>query len=1176
MYLSRLEILGFKSFADKADFRFTDGMAAIVGPNGCGKTNVVDAIRWVLGEQKTAVLRSDIMENVIFNGSKARKPLGMAEVTLTLQNNKRILPSEYSEVTISRRLFRNGDSQYLLNKSKCRLKDIIDLFMDTGMGADSYSVIELKMVESILSGRVEERRHLIEEAAGVNKYKLRRKEAGKKLEGVQTDLIRVEDIRKEIEKNVNTLARQASKTRKYNRLLEELNQLEIAHIHYEYDLLKGTGALLESEMEGYVRQKEESENLFGEAVKNTEDLNARRNQTEEDFKEAGRKESELNSLIHERKQEIAVSQEKLSNLLERQGRLEKEKSDAETNIKKASVNLGQIEEKIKGYDSKLGGIQQEIDNAKKNVNDASDKVKGLRAISSETQTNLLTIRGSINTLNESNLKNQTKKKNLGEKINDSRDEIAKIEESIRIMSDDLLSSDSEKSRMDAALQTSREELNSNINKQKELQTAIDELKSNLMSQNSTLKQKEAELGFIEGLIDSAASSQYLFKTQDWNISGERILLEETVAVDDKYKIAVDSALGSLGKYFVVDNDEEAGEAIKLLLSKNKGRATFITRNRIPQTGKPNDLGENVGIYGHLSELVRTDDDLRNLLRLLLPGAIIVENQEVAKDAINNSISSMAVTLNGEIYSAYGIIKGGSVSTDEGARLGRKEKTNKLKSEIRTLNESIIKQNEELRSLLNQIGTLNIQNLEREIKSKEHTLAGLNQKSAQSRMKIDSLNGSIEMIQANISRYQGELTEIDADGGSFDDNQKELESKLKDAEKAHFKAISEVEAAENEAETLQTELNLVEKKLIELNAEYRSLMHESELQKSSIIQYEELKEIRRSDIELNREAIGGMQKHIAQIVADAEETSIKYDEAKNKFEYISEQLHSIQQQLDQANTTVNSYRKQLDSSVGKIHEAELRLNAVRSQIRNLNDRALEQFNSNLDEIEFVPDEEYSVEDNRQTIRMLKDKLSAIGSVNFLALEEYEKENERLIFYEKQMKDLADSEKTLQETINEINLTAEKKFTDTFDRIKVNFASLFQKLFGEDAFGELKLGEGNPLECDIEIIAKPPGKKPHSIEQISSGEKTLTAIAMLFSIYLVKPSPFCILDEVDAPLDDTNIGKFVDLIREFSSNTQFMIVTHNKKTMEAAESLYGVTMQENGVSKVVSVRLSPEMN
>jgi chromosome segregation protein len=1174
MYLSRLEILGFKSFADKADFRFTDGMAAIVGPNGCGKTNVVDAIRWVLGEQKTAVLRSDIMENVIFNGSKARKPLGMAEVTLTLQNNKRILPSEYSEVTISRRLFRNGDSQYFLNKSKCRLKDIIDLFMDTGMGADSYSVIELKMVESILSGRVEERRHLIEEAAGVNKYKLRRKEAGKKLEGVQTDLIRVEDIRKEIEKNVNTLARQASKTRKYNRLLEELNKLEIAHIHYEYDILKGSESALESELKGYISQKEESENLFGEAVKNTEELNARRNQTEEDFKEAGRKESELNSLIHERKQEIAVSQEKLSNLLERQGRLEKEKSDAETNIKKASANLGQTTEKIIGYDSKLAEVHLEIDSSRENYSAASEKVKGLRAVSAETQTKLLTIRGSINSLNESNLKNQIKKKSLGEKIKDSQDEINKLEDSIRLFEEDLKVSESDKSKMEKALETSREDLNSQIIRQKELQSGIDELKSVLMNKNSTLKQKESELGFIEGLIDSAASSQYLFKAQDWKISGEKILLEEAIAVDDKYKIAVDSALGSLGKYFVVENDDEAGEAIKLLLSKNKGRATFISRSRIPQAGKPKELKAANGVIGYLSELVRTDDDLRNLLRLLLPGIIIVDDQDTARDAIYNNITPMAVTLNGEIYSAHGITKGGSVSTDEGAMLGRKEKINKLKAEIRALNEEIIRQNDELRSLLNQIGSLNIPNLEREIKSKEHSLNGLNQKIAQSKMKIESLNGSIEMIQTNIGRYQSELSEMDADGGNFDETQKELGYKLKDAEKEHFKAISEVEAAEKEAESLQSELNRVEKKLVELNAEYRSLKHESELQKSSLAQFEELKEIRRSDIELNREAIIGMQKHIAQIVAEAEETSIQYDEAKNKFEFISDQLHSIQQQLDQANATVNSYRKQLDNSVGKIHEAELRLNAVRSQIRNLNDKALEQFKSNLDEIEFTPDEEYSVEDNRQTIRMLKDKLSALGSVNFLALEEYDKENERLIFYEKQIKDLADSEKTLQETINEINLTAEKKFIDTFDRIKVNFSILFQKLFGEDAYGELKLGEGNPLECDIEIIAKPPGKKPHSIEQISSGEKTLTAIAMLFGIYLVKPSPFCILDEVDAPLDDTNIGKFVDLIKEFSRNTQFMIVTHNKKTMEAAESLYGVTMQENGISKVVSVRLSPE--
>lgn len=1175
MYLSKLDIHGFKSFAQKTKFELTSGLSAFVGPNGCGKTNIVDAIRWVLGEQKTSVLRSDIMEDVIFNGTKTRKPLGMAEVSLTLQNTKKILPVEYSEVTISRRLFRNGDSQYLLNKVKCRLRDIIDLFMDTGMGADSYSVIELKMVEALLSGKIDERRHLFEEAAGVNKYKVRRKEAGRKLSTVQSDLVRVQDIETEIRKNVSSLSRQAAKTRRYNKLLEELKSLEVLQIKHDFALQNKKKTEIAVTADSLKENKSRFEIELNEIEKEKDELNKKLSILDEDYRKALEEDTKINNSIAKNNQDIAVANEKLSNLNNTHERLKKEIEEAEKSSSKTTETLERTQQRVQDLLVIKEQADTELTESQAKYDDARDKVKNMRQDAASINEKILTLQNKINSFKENAQRNESRKLALEDKIADSSDEIKKInqqKEEIEKSYNDALQ---RKEQVKSELNSVKEKLKVSLKEKSQLQEKLEEVGNVIDDEKRELNQKIASRDFLAGLIDSAESSVLLMNSQSWQPSVEKILLAETVGTDEKFRIAVEAALGEAAQYFVVKNRDEAFAAFNLLSENKKGKATFICRDEVPKTVPPPAAPSSEQVFGWVSEIVRVDDCLRSALRGLLGRTLIAASIEQAIDYVDSGKADSAVTFNGELVGKNGIIRGGAVSSDEGIAVGKRERIDNLNIEIESKKSEIDKFEAEFNSIKEKLSSIKIHQINEQIREIENEKDRNELTITQLINKRELLDDNLILHEDNTARYSEEIDEISLEESGFHAQLSDFEESLFSAKNDYNDKQKQLRKTEEERSKLEKDVHDKDMAFVRLNADIDGLHKEIKRLEQQLLNFDELSKQRQQDLLNNKGNIKNVESQIETLKNELSNLEDEELKAKNECDFLDDKIKSLKEQIDQKNDGLYLQRKKYEKLLENIYDQDLIIGELRALLRNLLITAKERFDLDLEDSEFVPPEDFSIEECRANVSNLRSKLNLLGSVNFLALDEYDKESERLRFYNNQIDDLIKSEKILQETIFEIDQVAEDKFLETFKQVQKYFGKLFKKLFGTDGEARIVLGEGNPLEADIEIIAKPPGKKPLNIEMISSGEKTLTAIALLFSIYLVKPSPFCILDEVDAPLDDANIDRFIELIRDFSTDTQFLIVTHNKKTMEAADTLYGITMLDDGISKVVSVRLSPEL-
>jgi len=1175
MYLSGLEIVGFKSFAQKTNFRFTPGITAVVGPNGCGKTNVVDAIRWVLGEQKSAILRSEIMENVIFNGTSNRKPLGMAEVSMTIKNNKNVLPTDYREITIARRLFRDGDSQYLLNNTSCRLKDIVDLFMDTGVGADSYSVIELKMVEAILSGKPEERRHLLEAAAGVTKYKIRRKEASKKLAAVQSDLFRVQDIVSEVEKNVASLSRQAAKTRKYNKLSVQLKELELALLTHDYlkcheELNKYSKNFETLQSEKSVKEKEidNSELYLSELEKSLYKL-------DDEYQKASEKENSINSIIADKNKQIAVSNERISSLNINRERILKEISDSGENIERFTLTAASSAENASKLKTENETKRNEFESHKESLERQGIVVSECREELNLSNENLLNIQNYFTSLQTNHKKNELRKTVVSDRIEEGGKDIDKTNASVLEIDGSFImlkeSNELIKEQIDELEITIKEQ----TDKQAALQSEIQNILDSISQQKIDLSGKNASLEFLKGLIDSNETAKYLIKSSEWNPSTDKITLAESVGTDDEYRIAVEAALGEYAHLMVVNTREEAYSAFELLKKSSKGKLSFLCKAAIPDSKEPEELAANGRIFGWVSEIVRVEDKLRSALRLILGKTALVDNLETAISLVDKGSADYSVTLSGEIVSREGIIRGGSASTNEGLTVGKKERIAKLEKEISKIKSEVEELDIKLKETRDNLSSINLPELNSKYRNLQNTFNQNGQNLSQFQYRKESLLKNISLVEQNLKRFYEELAEIENENQKIQLEISSFEESTAQAREVLRIRQNELTEAERNYRMLQENVRNSELDLVKLTTEISNL--EKDIERLTGQKEFLAKRI----IELNSESDSN-QKTLAELNDIVGTTSNElalvqkeFDEVKTSREFLQQQKSSLEEQITQYTADLSAKRKNFEKFIESIHQFDLQTSEIRNKIKNLTERAKENHEIELENIELQEDTECSYSETKVAVAEIKDRLVALGMVNFMALEEFESQSQRFEFYQAQVKDLVDSEKTLQETIEEINQTAEEKFKTTFQDVNSNFQTLFKKLFNEEGEAELKMTGDNWLESDIEIMAKPPGKKPHSIEMLSGGEKTLTSIALLFGIYMVKPSPFCILDEVDAPLDDANIDRFLNMIRDFSNNTQFMIVSHNKRTMEFADTLYGVTMQEEGVSKVVSVRLSPTL-
>ena len=1175
MYLSSVDITGFKSFAQKTPLRFSDGLTAIVGPNGCGKTNIVDAIRWALGEQKTSVLRSDAMENVIFNGTRTRRPVGLAEVSLTIQNNRQILPTEYTEVTITRRLFRNGESQYFLNKTQCRLKDIIDLFMDTGMGSDAYSVIELKMIEKILSDRTDERRHLFEEAAGVTKYKARRKETKRRIDSIKNDVSRVQDILREVQKNVYSLARQADKAKLHADLTK---QLSFSQSWLLYAELKRIENILQSKNEEYTPLQEQLNSInlvLIEAEKSRISIDNIAESFESEMKELQDEFQNSSTAFAAMSQQKAVSHERIKAFSDAIFRASNQQKETELLLNQAEITCEQSRQKAQNLSSECSQYEKDIQVLKDAREAAKIYAQELYQQSTAFDAEISQIDSILSQHRSASDRTSERIAGLERRILETNSEHHQTLVSLDLLQKEISEKDTLTDGYVKAVLNAENIVSEKQHYLESLQNTITTIQQTLGDLQNEKGHHSASIEFLKNLIDTSESSVHLSSSISWNPKGGKITLAEIIDAEESLTIAIDAALGEAGKYFVVDNQEEALAGCAELHKHNKGKSSFICTSLIPTVKPLQNYPQADGIIGLASEIVQVDEHIRNILRILLAKTIIVENANIAMELATNNKDFSFITLKGEIFSASGIIRGGSTSSSEGKNIGKREQIAKLTKALNLINAHIIELQQKLEKSKIEFNSINIRALHDDVRKAEQEKNSFQQSVAKLMYKKDAVEVSLQKQKdalVDFQQHMQSLLQSNTDDKETIEHIIQKKNVLMESKQTMLIKYRIAETDLSKAEDLYRAAELI---IVQKKAEERAANHEvnrlAELikQKNDQLQFLE-NEQKRAHIELQalESSIFSVNKEITEeqerlqflkeVIANRESKSLELKRNRNEAKEYEAKVRAEQHAIMQL-----------------IHSSELNLQQAQIEYKRIVEK-VEEHSPGIDLVhipeDWIPLPDFDEIIEREKSKKITQRLQSLGNVNFLALEEYEKEHERFEFLKSQLADLSEAEHSLQDTMTEINQTAQQRFHDTFEQIRVHFKHLFSVLFSGSGQADIHLGEGDPLECSIEISAKPPGKRPQSIELLSAGEKTLTAIALLFAIYLVKPSPFCILDEVDAPLDDANIDRYLQLIRSFSDKTQFLMITHNKKTMEAADTLYGITQEEEGVSKVVSVRFT----
>ena len=1174
MQLTKLEIKGFKSFGDKVQINFGEGITGIVGPNGCGKSNIVDAIRWVLGEQKISQLRSEKLENIVFNGTKKRKATQMAEVSLSFKNTKNLLPVEYNDVTITRRFFRSGESEYLLNGINCRLKDITNLFLDTGIASNSYAIIELAMVDDILNDKENSRRHLFEEAAGISKFKVRKKETLRKLKETDADLDRVEDLLFEIEKNMRALERQARQAKRYYNLKEDykIYSIELA----KKSVLKQQGSLKK------INEQVQAENDIKISLnKQIAEVDAEVEKTKTD-------------LIQ--KEKLLASRQK--NLNDHVGKIRNYES--EKKIK---------HERLKFLNDKSDTLREQISQDKQSLERASFSIKSLNQEKESAGKLLKEIEQTIVALG-SELEEQKIKTNtlatehtaLDESYRSKKDELYAITKDLEIKEIQLNSfkSELEKTTFDSSEKTANlaefesklKQLNENLaSKQKDLDSlekAEKQLQKTIESTEKTIevireeKQQTArsldarqnEYNLTKSLVDNLEgfpeAIKFLNKKAGWNKNAP--LLSDIISTDEKYRVTIENFLEPFMNYYIVEDENEAYKAINLLTDAAKGKAHFFILNKFDEFHSRDPKIFDNAIPA--TEIIEYENKYKHLVAHILDDVYIVTGSE---SNIPLDKESVFITQNGKVTKRKYSISGGSVGLFEGKRIGRAKNLEKLQSSIKKLQSKLedIEENYkqklvELDKLKSQTRKISIEALQKEInllhqelvsfETKQEQMAGLLSSNTVRKEDIiesintlkketDELTPKVDQFKRELTLQYEQLQEINKELNAYKDQLEEKSAKYNE-ENILF------HQRQNKLNSLDQEISF--KASAKESAEQRIEKNSRDLQRNE----EEIKKLLDSN-EIREDELIELYKERESIEKGVNEAEKEYYATRGYIDELEKKLRNIHARKE----NIDELLLELQN---KASELKLEMSSVKERLSvefEVNLSELKEENENPHEATQLSDEEL-----RTKIAKFKDIMDKIGPINPMAMEAYDEIKERHVFITEQKTDLVNAKESLLSTIDEIDLVAKETFLQAFTKIKENFIKVFRSLFTDEDDCDLRLlAPDNPLDSPIEIIAKPKGKKPLTISQLSGGEKTLTATSLLFSIYLLKPAPFCIFDEVDAPLDDANIDKFNTIIRKFSEESQFIIVTHNKRTMSSTDVIYGITMVEQGVSRVVPVDL-----
>ncbi len=1179
MYLSRLEIHGFKSFAERTVLDFGPGVTAIVGPNGCGKSNVVDAVRWVIGEQRARVLRSEKMDNVIFNGTARKKPLGMSEVLLTVENNRGVLPVEYTEVTLVRRLFRSGESEYLLNGVRCRLQDVQDLFMDTGMGAGAYSVIELKMVEEILSENAQDRRRLFEEAAGVTKYKLRRKQALGRLESTQADLVRLTDLTSEIDRQVRLLTRQAEKATRYRDLEERLRALELGLAEAEYARLTVQKEALDTELQSVRARLSQAEAASAEGEARAERLRfSLRDAETKAASEADRAGKQRERRLANEAETRLVA-ERLRAMERDRARLGQEAAQAEDRRRSLALTLEHVS--LEAKDAEPAAVESsraeaaartEARAAEEAVTAARQALSAARTQEQEATDRATALRRKVDRL-AARIDLLEREAGRQEAEGEAAEEhIAALEEAVRREGrqlDDARARQAMAGSGLAALNAQRQERRAALQSAQEKLRGLERRRDALAAEIRVLKSVVYSYDSFSDAVQFLASANPELRT-----------VADLISTDAAFRPALDAALGALSSAIIVATEAEAAAAISRLKQEEKGQATFVILSRLVGGPAPAEAAQSrVPLPSGtrpLREIVRTAGTAYEpLADALVAGWALVERIDDF-DATGWEAGSRIVDVTGAWMDRKGLRHDGSaVHAAPGTvdRMDRRAQLEAVAEENERLEKEAARQLETVGALQSEVAALDVEGAQRTLAETERAVVQAEKAQDRAQMALRSAADLLAGLDARLHAGRNEREAAAAERTDEERRLANLETDLagrKEQREAAESLFAERDAALRRASTRVHETNVAavearnrfdnaRREQERLARSLEDLEHQAQRREGAMTALTEAAESAGAEAEALGEAHAELVRAEAQVVEEAKEADAA--------------LGSARSEAEQAEGGLRSLRLQREEYQREEHRLALQLAGIETRMGDLAAQTEADFAVALSERRSSLPPDFMEAAARAEVQQIRGKVKALGAVNALAVESYKEQKERLDFLTAQQQDLQEAEATLKSTISEINTTAAAQFMTTYEQIRSNFIRLFSDLFGEDAGADLQLDDASdPLESPVEIMARPRGKRPSTIAQLSGGEKTLTAIALLFAIYLVKPSPFCILDEVDAPLDDANVLRFMHLIREFSDGTQFILVTHNKRSMELADRMYGITMQEQGVSRVVGVEFA----
>lgn len=1179
MYLKRIEMQGFKSFADKTVLEFKPGITTVIGPNGSGKSNISDAIRWVLGEQSMKSLRGAKSEDIIFAGTQARKSLGFAEVSIVIDNNDNKLPIEYSEVTVTRKIYRSGETGYFINKVPCRLKDILELFMDTGIGKDGYSIIGQGKIDEILSNKSEDRRHIFEEAAGIVKYRTRKQESEKKLEQTKLNLLRINDILAEIEANIEPLKLQSDKAKQFLDLREELKSIEVGLFIYNINTYKEKLEQLVKD-EDIITSQKEAEDSKMEALQASkeelrqvvDDITAQIENMQNIGFESSNKIEKINSEIgisNERIQNNSANKQRLeAEILEVKNRIEelkeeqKQKLEKKTNLtsnkEKFEKELAEKEAELAELSKKLSAKELEIEGKKQIVQDNIDKKYELAA--------------EINTqdVNYENL--EKRKKQLKNEIDSVISELDSTRYGKNEISKGFYDIESKRNIAVENLEKSVQAKEQNMQKLKQYEEEISKLTYTQRMKQArhqflieTEKEKEGYNKTVKSLLVACDKDSSLNK-------GIHGVLANLISVEKEYETAIEMCLGQSLQNVVTSTEQDAKKMIEYLRSNSLGRASFLPIASV-QGKKLDKLTKMDGVIGIASDLVKCKKEYEQIILSLLGRTVVVEDMDTAIAlAKKDKYSFRIVTLKGDIISSSGSISGGSVQTKTVNILGRSREIEDLEKELKKLEKQIADKTAEKEEYASSIGDSieETAKLEKELQEIEIVYATEKQK-------MVAVEENITRLENRLAKLKEELTQTE--------KQKEENRLLKEQKKAEIQALTQqIEELNKVIEEFALNNKDNQKYIDDLNFDITNLKISVTSFDESESSIEEMVERISQDIKNNEQSIENKNQNILAITEENTKLEQTITEYNNQIEQIKQEVTNSGTKVEELKQERIAKNEKLVNTENEIQSQFSTLESLKEQIIKLDvkktklEQDLQQVVESLwNEYELTPNstEEYQKPNNVATaqkqVNSLRNKIKDLGSINIDSIEEYKKTKERYDFMSEQRLDLENTASKLRKIIGDMTTTMQNQFKEKFELINKNFNEVFTELFNGGKAELILENEENILECGIDIRVQPPGKKLQNMMLLSGGEKAFTAIALLFAILKINPAPFCILDEIEAALDDVNVYRFAEYLKKFCKQTQFLVITHRKGTMEAGDSVYGVTMEENGISKLLSIKL-----